>query len=80
MVVIYVVLEYFLEVNYNFLERFIFYFVKVVLFEDVNCMLFGVLVIIFVFCFLCCFDNLDFLISMKDVFKIIMCVEMLIKE
>lgn len=35
-------------------------------------MSFSALVIIFVFCFLRCFDNSDLLISMKDVFKIIM--------
>ncbi|XP_008058243.1 unconventional myosin-IXb [Carlito syrichta] len=77
---IYAVLEHLPEANHNSLERLVFHLVKVALLEDVNRMSPGALAIIFAPCLLRCPDNSDPLTSMKDVLKITMCVEMLIKE
>ncbi|XP_069864390.1 unconventional myosin-IXb-like isoform X4 [Dipodomys merriami] len=77
---IYAVLEHLPEANHTALERLIFHLVKVALLEDVNRMSPGALAIIFAPCLLRCPDTSDPLTSMKDVLKITMCVEMLIKE
>ncbi|XP_048198470.1 unconventional myosin-IXb isoform X3 [Perognathus longimembris pacificus] len=77
---IYAVLEHLPEANHTALERLVFHLVKVALLEDVNRMSPGALAIIFAPCLLRCPDTSDPLTSMKDVLKITMCVEMLIKE
>ncbi|NXT49511.1 MYO9B protein, partial [Pluvianellus socialis] len=77
---IYSVLEQLPQANHNTLERLIFHLVKVALIEDVNRMSPNALAIVFAPCLLRCPDPSDPLISMKDVSKTTMCVEMLIKE
>uniref|UniRef100_H2ZZH1 Myosin IXB n=1 Tax=Latimeria chalumnae TaxID=7897 RepID=H2ZZH1_LATCH len=77
---IYSILEQLPPANYSTLERLIFHLVKVALLEETNRMSPNALAIVFAPCLLRCPDNADPLISMKDVSKTTMCIEMLIQE
>uniref|UniRef100_A0A7N6BS41 Myosin IXB n=1 Tax=Anabas testudineus TaxID=64144 RepID=A0A7N6BS41_ANATE len=77
---IYKVLEELPTANFNTLERLVFHLVRVYKEEAHNRMSPNSLAIVFAPCILRCPDSADPLLSMKDVAKTTMCVEMLINE
>ncbi|XP_037554014.1 unconventional myosin-IXb [Nematolebias whitei] len=77
---IYKVLEELPSANFSTLERLIFHLVRVSKEEAHNRMSPNSLAIVFAPCILRCPDTADPLLSMKDVAKTTMCVEMLIVE
>ncbi|XP_067368224.1 si:zfos-588f8.1 isoform X3 [Channa argus] len=77
---IYKVLEELPMANFNTLERLVFHLVRVYKEEAHNRMSPNSLAIVFAPCILRCPDTSDPLLSMKDVAKTTMCVEMLINE
>ncbi|XP_029002610.1 unconventional myosin-IXb isoform X2 [Betta splendens] len=77
---IYKVLEELPSANFNTLERLVFHLVRVYKEETHNRMSPNSLAIVFAPCILRCPDTADPLLSMKDVAKTTMCVEMLINE
>lgn len=77
---IYKVLEELPTANFNTLERLVFHLVRVCKEEAHNRMSPNSLAIVFAPCILRCPDSADPLLSMKDVAKTTMCVEMLITE
>lgn len=77
---IYKVLEELPTANFNTLERLVFHLVRVCKEETHNRMSPNSLAIVFAPCILRCPDSADPLLSMKDVAKTTMCVEMLITE
>ncbi|XP_028258695.1 unconventional myosin-IXb isoform X3 [Parambassis ranga] len=77
---VYKVLEELPTANFNTLERLIFHLVRVCKEEAHNRMSPNSLAIVFAPCILRCPDSADPLLSMKDVAKTTMCVEMLINE
>ncbi|XP_030582825.1 unconventional myosin-IXb isoform X3 [Archocentrus centrarchus] len=77
---IYKVLEELPIANYNTLERLVFHLVRVCKEEAHNRMSPNSLAIVFAPCILRCPDSEDPLLSMKDVAKTTVCVEMLINE
>ncbi|XP_076582057.1 unconventional myosin-IXb isoform X5 [Chaetodon auriga] len=77
---IYKVLEELPTANFNTLERLVFHLVRVCKVEAHNRMSPNSLAIVFAPCVLRCPDSADPLLSMKDVAKTTMCVEMLINE
>ncbi|KAK2835513.1 hypothetical protein Q5P01_015997 [Channa striata] len=77
---IYKVLEELPPANFNTLERLVFHLVRVYKEEAHNRMSPNSLAIVFAPCILRCPDSADPLLSMKDVAKTTMCVEMLINE
>ncbi|XP_043110120.1 unconventional myosin-IXb isoform X2 [Puntigrus tetrazona] len=66
--------------NFATLERLIFHLVKVAKEEDHNRMSSSALAIVFAPCILRCPDSSDPLLSMKDINKTTLCVEILINE
>ncbi|XP_051791055.1 unconventional myosin-IXb isoform X2 [Erpetoichthys calabaricus] len=66
--------------HYSTLERLVFHLVRVAKFEESNRMSPNALAIVFAPCILRCPDNEDPLMSMKDIAKTTMCVEMIINE
>uniref|UniRef100_A0A672HM30 Myosin IXB n=1 Tax=Salarias fasciatus TaxID=181472 RepID=A0A672HM30_SALFA len=77
---IYKVLDELPTANFNTLERLVFHLVRVCKEEDSNRMSPNSLAIVFAPCILRCPDSADPLLSMKDVAKTTMCVEMIINE
>ncbi|XP_050950190.1 unconventional myosin-IXb isoform X4 [Labeo rohita] len=77
---IYKVLEQLPTANFNTLERLIFHLVRVAKEEKSNRMTPNSLAIVFAPCILRCPDSADPLMSMKDVAKTTICVEMLLNE
>ncbi|CAL9696193.1 unnamed protein product [Knipowitschia caucasica] len=77
---IYKELEELPTANFNTLERLVFHLVRVCKEEPHNRMSPNSLAIVFAPCILRCPDSADPLLSMKDVAKTTMCVEMLITE
>ncbi|XP_072294895.1 unconventional myosin-IXb isoform X2 [Eucyclogobius newberryi] len=77
---IYKELEELPTANFNTLERLVFHLVRVCKEEAHNRMSPNSLAIVFAPCILRCPDSADPLLSMKDVAKTTMCVEMLITE
>uniref|UniRef100_A0A8C9U6G9 Myosin IXB n=1 Tax=Scleropages formosus TaxID=113540 RepID=A0A8C9U6G9_SCLFO len=77
---IYKVLEQLPAAHFNTLERLVYHLVKVAKEEAHNRMSPNALAIVFAPCILRCPDTADPLMSMKDVAKTTMCVEMLINE
>ncbi len=77
---IYKVLEELPPANFSTLERLVLHLVRVSKAEAHNCMSPNSLAIVFAPCVLRCPDGPDMLLSLKDVAKTIMCVEMLINE
>ncbi|XP_011613163.2 unconventional myosin-IXb isoform X2 [Takifugu rubripes] len=77
---VYKVLEELPPANFNTLERLIFHLVRVCKVEDHNRMSPNSLAIVFAPCVLRCPDSADPLLSMKDVAKTTICVEMIINE
>uniref|UniRef100_A0A3Q3X5D9 Uncharacterized protein n=1 Tax=Mola mola TaxID=94237 RepID=A0A3Q3X5D9_MOLML len=77
---IYKVLEKLPPANFSTLERLIFHLVRVCKVEAHNRMSPNSLAIVFAPCILRCPDSADPLLSMKDVAKTTMCVDMLITE
>ncbi|CAN9500413.1 unnamed protein product [Ophioblennius macclurei] len=77
---IYKVLEELPTPNFNTLERLVFHLVRVCKEEDSNRMSPNSLAIVFAPCVLRCPDSADPLLSMKDVAKTTICVEMIINE
>uniref|UniRef100_A0A673BIN0 Myosin IXB n=1 Tax=Sphaeramia orbicularis TaxID=375764 RepID=A0A673BIN0_9TELE len=77
---IYKVIEELPTANFNTLERLVFHLVRVCKEETHNRMSPNSLAIVFAPCILRCPDSADPLLSMKDVAKTTMCVEMLVTE
>ncbi|XP_058615851.1 si:zfos-588f8.1 isoform X3 [Onychostoma macrolepis] len=77
---IYKVLEQLPTANFNTLERLVFHLVRVAKEEKSNRMTPNSLAIVFAPCILRCPDSADPLMSMKDVAKTTICVEMLLNE
>ncbi|XP_043078461.1 unconventional myosin-IXb isoform X4 [Puntigrus tetrazona] len=77
---IYKVLEQLPTANFNTLERLVFHLVRVAKEEKSNRMTQNSLAIVFAPCILRCPDSADPLMSMKDVAKTTICVEMLLNE
>ncbi|XP_072245604.1 unconventional myosin-IXb isoform X5 [Leuresthes tenuis] len=77
---IYKVLEDLPTANFNTLERLVFHLVRVSKEEAHNRMSPNSLAIVFAPCILRCPDSADPLLSMKDVAKTTMCLEMIIME
>ncbi|KAG7514951.1 unconventional myosin-IXb isoform X1 [Solea senegalensis] len=77
---IYKVLEELPTANFNTLERLVFHLVRVCKEEAHNRMSPNSLAIVFAPCILRCPDSADPLLSMKDVAKTTLCLEMLINE
>ncbi|KAM4547689.1 unconventional myosin-IXb isoform 4-T4 [Odontesthes bonariensis] len=77
---IYKVLEDLPSANFNTLERLVFHLVRVSKEEAHNRMSPNSLAIVFAPCILRCPDSADPLLSMKDVAKTTMCLEMIIME
>ncbi|KAM9384178.1 unconventional myosin-IXb isoform 2-T2 [Pholidichthys leucotaenia] len=77
---VYKVLEELPTANYNTLERLVFHLVRVCKEEASNRMSSNSLAIVFAPCVLRCPDSEDPLLSMKDVAKTTMCLEMIINE
>uniref|UniRef100_A0A671SGJ1 Unconventional myosin-IXb-like n=1 Tax=Sinocyclocheilus anshuiensis TaxID=1608454 RepID=A0A671SGJ1_9TELE len=77
---IYKVLEQLPAANFNTLERLVFHLVRVAKEEKSNRMTPNSLAIVFAPCILRCPDSADPLMSMKDIAKTTICVEMLLNE
>ncbi|XP_072924590.1 unconventional myosin-IXb-like isoform X4 [Hemitrygon akajei] len=77
---VYSVLEQLPSCIFHTLERLIFHLVKVAVLEEMNRMSPNALAIVFAPCILRSPDSCDPLMSMKDVSKTTMCVELLITE
>uniref|UniRef100_A0A8C1ZN66 Myosin IXB n=1 Tax=Cyprinus carpio TaxID=7962 RepID=A0A8C1ZN66_CYPCA len=77
---IYKVLEQLPAANFNTLERLVFHLVRVAKEEKSNRMTPNSLAIVFAPCILRCPDSADPLMSMKDVAKTTICVEMILNE
>uniref|UniRef100_A0A4W3H7A6 Myosin IXB n=1 Tax=Callorhinchus milii TaxID=7868 RepID=A0A4W3H7A6_CALMI len=80
LVATYNMLEQLPPANHSTLERLIFHLVKVAVVEDTNRMSTNALAIVFAPCILLSPDTSDPLMSMRDVSKTTMCVELLISE
>uniref|UniRef100_A0A672RTE3 Myosin IXB n=1 Tax=Sinocyclocheilus grahami TaxID=75366 RepID=A0A672RTE3_SINGR len=77
---IYKVLEQLPAANFNTLERLVFHLVRVAKEEKSNRMTPNSLAIVFAPCILRCPDSADPLMSMKDIAKTTICVEILLNE